>query len=136
MADLFARRHIRILGAFAAAGAVMIIGMVISTMGEAIVRRDDKILDLIPTVVFGGIVLGLIPLSLSVFAFLVAKAFHFVNAITAVIIGCVFGAICGWLIGNPPLRVWSGSLVGMGAALVWWKLYTRVALTGAPSNTR
>jgi hypothetical protein len=134
MADLSARRHIRILGAFAAAGATVIIGMIISTVGEAIIRQDSGILDLIPTVAAGGLVLGLIPLSLSIVAFLVAKTFHLVNATTAVIVGCLFGAVFGWLIGNPPLRVWSGVLVGMAAALVWWRLYARV--TSSPRNTR
>jgi len=136
MANPSAHQALKVLGAFAAAGATMVGGMVVSTLGEAIVRRDNSVIELIPTVVFGGVVLGLIPLFLSALAFLVARSLNLVNVIAAMVTGCALGWVCGFLIGPPAMRPWSGAVVGIAAALVWWKLYTQPTSAGAPSNTR
>ena len=130
------RQLTRVLIAFVGAGATMICGMVASTLGEALARRETSVLELIPSIMIGGLVLGLIPLGLSAFAYLIARALHRVTAVSAMVTGAVLGAPCGWLIGPPAMRAWSGSVVGVAAALVWWKLYSRHLPPSAPSNTR
>jgi hypothetical protein len=124
MANHSMRQPVSALIAFVGADAAMICGMVVSVLGEALARRDTSVLELIPSVMFAGLVLGLIPLSLSAFAYLIARAAHRVTAVTAAVTGAVLGAPSGWLIGPPAMRAWSGSVVGVAAALVWWKLYT------------
>ena len=136
MANLSTQRDMKVLSAFAGAGVVVICGMIVSTFAEALVRRDNAVIDLIPVVAVIGGLFALIPLAISVFLYLIAKAFHLVNALSAMLTGLALGAVCGWLTGNPPLRVWSGSLIGLAAALVWWKLYSRLPSALTPSNTR
>jgi uncharacterized membrane protein YfcA len=126
----------KLLSAFSGAAGVVVCGMVINLLGESIAGRDRAILDHIPTTVVIGGLLTLIPLSASAIIYLIAKSLGLVNVTTAMITGCLLGAACGWLMGSPVLRAWSGSLVGVAAALVWWKLYSRVPPAVEPSNTR
>ena len=93
-------------------------------------------LDLIPTIAVVGGLLALIPLTLAAIIYLLAKGLNLITAPTALITGLLFGAFFGFLIGDPPLTIWSGCLVGAAAALVWWKLYSRVPSALAPSDTR
>ena len=87
------RQLTRVLIAFVGAGATMIGGMVASTLGEALARRETSVLELIPSMMIGGLVLGLIPLGLSAFAYLIARALHRVTAVAAMVTGAVLGAL-------------------------------------------
>ena len=136
MANPVAARYLKVVSAFAGAEVTVVCGMVVGTVANAVTRRDPAVLDLIPVVALTGGLLALIPLTIAGVIYLVAQGLSIVTRLTVVITGSLLGAICGFLIGNPPLTPWSGSLLGIAASVVWWRLYTDAPSAPPPSNTR
>ena len=136
MANLLAERHLKTLSAFAGAEVTVVCGMVAGTIADAMARRDSAVFELIPVVALVGGLLALIPLTIAWLIYLIARGLNAVTGPTAMITGLLLGAVFGSLMGNPPLTMWSGRLVGIAASFVWWRLYPKNSSAPAPSNTR
>jgi len=112
----------RLALAFLCAGVTVVVGIMASSMFQALIHRDDGFLAAAWLVPFFGLPFILAALLAACAVFGVARAVGRVTKPVAVGTGVLFGAVVALVTRIPMLPLWAACLVGAAAGWVWWQV--------------
>lgn len=112
----------RIFLAFIAGGLTTLLGVMLSSVVQALIRRDNSYavgIAIVPLFGFPFVIAVMIGASL---VYLVAKRAGVITRRFTIVTGAVLGAAIGHAARMPMMPVWSAMLIGAAAASVWWRV--------------